>query len=173
MSYTYSRNLVESDTHTDFIPSYARRATKVKKVRTWMVLAPIAGIALIGGAMALLMSSGTDDAQPMAEPVPVAATQAPAVTATAMAPAVVSSAKPAVVAAPTPGTRTAESQPRVDRPSVRAAAPRVQAPAEPTGPSPYTTAPMATAPAPRITTAPVVQPSATSPAPVISVSPLN
>lgn len=181
MSYTYTQDTMAPEAEAVFVPSYARRSVKTKKVKTWMVLAPIAGVLLIGGAAAMLMNSGGDNAQPLAEPeaapmamqpstvtptplssTPEASTPAPVVAAVAPTPAaapVTRQAQPARRAEAVPVRRVAPTTPRVQ------SAPRVQAPVEPTGPQSYQAAPSVSAPV-----APV---ASTPPAPSISVSPLN
>ena len=73
----------------EFVPVYARRGRAArgsqKKVRTWMILAPIAGVALIGGGALMLMNNGGAETTPLAEPA-VAPAAAP-ITAAPVAPA--------------------------------------------------------------------------------------
>ena len=179
MTYTYTQDTlapVSIEQDAVFTPSYARRPVKQKKLKTWMVLAPIGALALIGGAATMLLSGG-DEAQPLAEPAPTA------VASTPLAPASVSPplsstpvATPAPVAvAPAPVMR--ESAPvRRTAPVTRSAsaaeaapAPRVEAPAEPTGPQAYSPSVAAPTSSPTVPTpAPV-----TPPAPAITVQPLN
>jgi hypothetical protein len=189
MSYTYAQENVANEAEPVFVPSYARRsAAKPKKFKTWMVLAPIAGVVLVGGAAVMLMNSGGEAAQPLAEPAVAPAVIAPAAPLSST-PAPVTAAPAATVAAtPAPVVREAEPVRRAAPAPVRRTAPvasRVEAPVEPTGPRAYQASPSATpslnapvtaAPAPRIATPPVVAPApvtATPPAPSIPVSPLN
>ncbi|CAN5237527.1 hypothetical protein BH10PSE2_BH10PSE2_00410 [soil metagenome] len=171
----------------DYVPSYARRPAKAKKVRTWMILAPIAAVALIGGGAYMLMNSGSDPA-PLAEPAtPVA--MAPA-TSPVVQPAQTTVAAPAVTTAPVVAsarvvaptvTRSTTARVTPDRsarvtPSTAARAPsapreaavRRDAPnIESTGPQPYSASSSSVTPA-------QVAPVASTPrAPQIVVAPLN
>jgi len=176
MSVTYTGDEVAPTTEDVYVPSFARRPAKQKKVRAWMVLAPIAAVALIGGGAAVLMSSGGEPAQPLAELAPaptpiVQPTPAPVVQAPVAAVPVEATPAPAVRQAPAPVARR-ESAPV--RPAARPA-PRVETPA-PTGPQPYTGATSslnATVPAPRVVTPSIPAPTPAAPAPVIVVQPLN
>jgi len=178
MSYTYTQDVVAPEAEAAFVPSYARKSAKSKPVKTWMVLTPIGAVALIGGAVAMLMSGG-ENVQPLVEPeaapvvvsqpvVPVAATvAAPASVARLSTPrsvAVQTSPVRQVVPASERhigSTTTANAQP-----VMRRATP----PATPIVPRAYeastavVTAPAAVAPAPV---------TVTPPAPSITVQPLN
>ncbi|MET0445611.1 MAG: hypothetical protein ABW151_13645, partial [Pseudorhodoplanes sp.] len=55
MSVTYTDDTVAPTSENVYVPSFARRPAKQKKVRAWMILAPIAAVALIGGGAAMLM----------------------------------------------------------------------------------------------------------------------
>jgi Meckel syndrome type 1 protein len=168
-----------------FVPSYARKPVRQKKVRTWMVLAPIAAVALLGGGAYMLMDNG-ETAQPLVEPAsaPTASAMAPTVPTTeaALAP-MTSAATPAPIeATPAPVTRTSapvrtaplvarrESAPVRSGAAGSASAPRIETPAQPAGPQPYgATSSLNTAtPAPRM-----ANPSVGAPAPAITVQPLN
>jgi len=182
MSLTYPNDAAAPEAATEeFVPVYARRGKAArgsqKKVRTWMILAPIAGVALIGGGALMLMNNGPTEATPLVEPAAPAVapmTVAPvvpaadAMTTTAMVPV----AATAVPAEPVAAIRRAE--PARSAPARRVAAPqpavtpRVETPAEPTGPRAYSVSPST----PAATPAPTVAP-APAPAPVISVQPLN
>ncbi len=178
-------------THDEpFVPVYARRG-KARggqgKIRTWMILTPVAVLALAGiGAMMVMQGTGEASA-PLAEPAATAPVLPIAPTVTAAAPLTTASTPEPVVAAPVvrdaaPLRRTAPAPARRD--TVRTptptpapvATPRVAttAPA-PTGPRSYTPAPAApststlnTAPA---TPAPVPAPAPTPP--VIIVEPVG
>jgi hypothetical protein len=161
MSVTYTGETVAPTSEDVFVPSFARRPAKQKKVRAWMILAPIAAVALIGGGAAMLMNSGGEPAQPLAEPAPapmVLPTPAPVVQAPVAA--------VPVQAAPAPVVRESAPVARREAAPVRSAprpAPRVETPVPTTGPQPYggaTSSLNATTPAPRIVT-----PSIPAPAP--------
>jgi hypothetical protein len=179
MSVTYTDDTVAPTSEDVFVPSFARRPAKQKKVRAWMILAPIAAVALIGGGAAMLMNSGGEPAQPLAEPAPAPTpmvapaplTQAPV----AAAPVVATPAPVVREAAPVRAAPVARREAAPVRSAPRAA-PRVETPA-PTGPQPYggaTSSLNATTPAPRIVTPSIPAPTpAPAPAPVIVVQPLN
>ncbi len=177
MSVTYTDPVVETTMNDDaFVPSYARGTRRKKPVRTWMILAPIGALALIGGG-AVMMFGGAPTTAPLAEaepPVIQPLTAAPAPlessgveTATLPANASASIAAPA----PAPVAETAPSAPPtvqrrqaapVERRAAPAVNPRVETAPEPlTGPQAYTAqtptaaAPTATPPAPSITVAPL------------------
>ena len=179
MTYTYTQDTlapVSVEQDAVFTPSYVRRPVKQKKLKTWMVLAPIGALALIGGAATMLLTGG-DEAQPLAEPAPTAVASTPLAPVTVSPP--LSStpvATPAPVAvAPAPVAREAAPVRRA-APVTRSApaadispAPSVQAPAEPTGPQAYSPSVSAPTASPAVATpAPV-----TPPAPAITVQPLN
>lgn len=187
MTVTYTDDTVAPAVNDTYVPAYARKPVRQKKVRTWMVLAPIAAVALIGGGAYMLMNSGGETTAPLVEPVsaPVASPMVAAPTTEAAAAPMTATATPAPVeAAPAPVARTVapvRSAPPVARrestPVRSTPTPRVEAPAEPTGPQPYAGAASlnAATPAPRVAT-PAVTPSApaTAPAaPAIVVQPLN
>lgn len=180
MSITYTDDQ-NTQTETAFVPSYARRSARPKKVRTWMVLAPIGAIALIGGGALMLMNGPSSAPAPLAEPA------APAVASLPVNPAVTPMTNAmtplAPLATPTPVeaaqvTREVAPAPRTApvrraAPVVRAEpttppTPRIETPAEPTGPRAYSASPAVTP----STSAPVTAPAA-PPAPAISVQPLN
>lgn len=186
MSVTYTDDTVAPTVNDAFVPAYARKPVRQKKVRTWMVLAPIAAVALIGGGAYMLMNGG-ETAQPLVEPAatPVSSPMTPAAPTTqaAMSP-MTAAAAPAPVAAtapPSPAVREAAPVRRASPVAARresapvASAPRVEAPAQQAGPQPYAaaTSSLNTAtPAPRVTPA-VTTPAPTPAAPAITVQPLN
>lgn len=172
-----------------YTPVYARGKTRRKKggVKTWMILAPVGGAVLLGGAVMMLM-------YPSNEAAPLPESETPAVSAMApiaAQPALLDITAPAAEVAPVvpnpaaaapvmsapvaqeaPPARRAQSTParRAAEPAVAERAVEVAESAVPAGPRPYsgtatlnTTAPVASTPAP------VTQP----PAPAISVQPLN
>ena len=167
MSVTYADDHVEAD-NTPYVPAYARgRAKSRKKVKTWMILAPIGAAILVGGG-ALMVMGGGEESMPLAEseiaaPVLPAAglTPAPATpdlaASTAMTPApVVNVPQPAVEpAAPVVQRRAAPER------AAPVAAPVVEAPVEPTGPRPF------------VSEASPATSAATPPAPTITVQPLG
>lgn len=176
------------------VPAYARgaRASSGRKLKTWMILAPLGAVILVG-AGAVMLTQGGEEAAPLAEsiaamPAPTQALPTPmaGVEGSAMAaggPAAESPLPASTVAvAPTPAPaaapveRQAAPVTRRAAPAAPAAAtPRVEAAAEPTGPRPYVAEPAAgttnlnTAPA-----TPAPAPAATStPAPAITPQPLG
>ncbi len=166
---TYADPSIDAGQDDAFVPSYARGARRRKPVRTWMILAPIGALALIGGG-SVMMLGGEGDAAPLAEAEPTVAqpiitpptplessTVAPIVEA---APAVVS---PAAEAAPPPVTQRRQVSAPAARSVAPAVAPRVETAPEPAGPQPYSASGTAS-PAPA---------EAAPPAPAISVSPLG
>ncbi|MES2861223.1 MAG: hypothetical protein V4701_07100 [Pseudomonadota bacterium] len=170
MSVTYTDSPIDNTVESnDFVPSYARGARRKKPVRTWMILAPIGALALIGGGAAMMLG-GERDAAPLVEPEtaviqPVAAT--PLESSTLPSNASASIAPPTPTVAPRAAAQAPSAPPAVQRrqaaPVERRAAPvvtpRVETAPEPTGPQPYsaptTSAPAATPPAPSITVAPL------------------
>ncbi len=163
-----------------FVPRYAQRRHKSNKpVKTWMIIAPIGVLAVIGTAAALMMGGGE-------QPAPATPSEAPSALAQPMqtAPAALETATtPAAQPAPVQATPLAEpaSTPRRAEPAPRRAAPaaaaaerpvaRVETPAEPTGPQPYSapaTPALNTAPAASAPTSVQIQPP-----PTVSVQPLN
>lgn len=152
------------------VPSYLRRTARPqKKMRSWMILAPIGGLVLLGGAVVMLFNPAEEPAAPLAEPAPVTApaageptlTSPSALEASAGAPVVITEA-PAAPVATAPVARTASA----------ASSQAASEAAEPTGPRPYTPNPstqaLNTAPA----TGATVTPPSTS-APVIATRPLT
>ncbi|MDP1913241.1 hypothetical protein [Brevundimonas sp.] len=183
-------------THDEpFVPVYARRG-KARggqgKIRTWMILTPIAVLAL-GGIGAMMVMNGSDEpSAPLAEPaatgpvLPIAAT-ATAPAATTMTPLTTASTPEPVVAAPvgrdaTPLRRIAPAPTPAPAPARReavrapapAATPRVVTPT-PTGPQPYTPAPAApsTSTLNRAPATPAATPAPAPTPPVIIVEPVG
>jgi hypothetical protein len=186
MSVTYTEDTVSPIADDTYVPAYARKPVRQKKVRTWMVLAPIAAVALIGGGTFMLINNGGETAQPLVEPAaaPAASPMSPAVSATeaAAAPMTAAAAPAPVAAASAPAPVVREAAPvRRAAPVARresasvTAAPRVETPAQPSGPQPYAaaTSSLNTAtPAPAVA-APAVTPAPAPAAPAIVVQPLN
>jgi hypothetical protein len=182
MSVTYTGDTVAPTSEDVYVPSYARRPAKQKKVRTWMILAPIAAVALLGGGAYMLMNSGNDAAQPLAEPETAAPIATPMVPASpAPVAAVPVDTAPAPVVREAAPVRAAPPVARRESAPVRSATrpvttPRVETPTQ-TGPQPYggaTSSLNAPVPAPRIVTPSIPAPTpAPAPAPVIVVQPLN
>ncbi len=164
-----------------FVPRYAqRRGRSNKSVKTWMIIAPIGALAVIGTAAALMMggdepAAPASSAQPLATPAPQMQT-APSAFSPAETP----------VAQPVPVEPTLQAEPasephRATAPSRRAAssaataerpAPSVDTPAAPTGPRPYSaaTADLNTAASPAASAPATVQ---IQPPPTVSVAPVN
>ncbi|WEK41090.1 MAG: hypothetical protein P0Y50_05655 [Candidatus Brevundimonas colombiensis] len=190
MSMTYANANTETRAEETFVPRYARPAKSRKSVKTWMILAPIGAVVLLGAGVAMMMGGGEQAAlAPAAEATAPAMQTAPAAMSAAQGPvAAVAPGEPAAspTAAPAPVARRAE--PRVE-PVARRAAPvverpvaaRVETPAASTGPRPYSapgdaaastsqlnSTPAATQPPARVVIAPV-QPTA----PSITGQPLN
>jgi hypothetical protein len=163
-----------------FVPRYAQTRRKKKPVRTWMIVAPIGALAVVGTAAALMMG-GEGTAPSPAAPLEtrqvapsaldaIMPTPAPLVQATPATPAAPMQTSPARSAPSAPAVRTEQAAPRraapvtTDQPATRA-----ETPVEPAGPRPYSASPTtvtASAAAPAIQTAPVQ-------APAIPVQPLN
>jgi cytoskeletal protein RodZ len=173
-----------------FVPVYARRG-KARggqgKIKTWMILAPVAVLAL-GGIGAMMVMQGPEEAStPLVEPaatapvLPIAPTEvaaAPLTSASTSEPVnaapVVRSTAPLRRAAPAPARREAVRAPA----PTATATPRVvtPAPTAPTAPQPYTPAPAApsaatlnTAPAAPAPATPVPAPTP----PVVIVEPVG
>lgn len=160
-----------------FVPVYARRG-KARggqgKIKTWMILAPVAVLAL-GGIGAMMVMQGPEEAStPLVEPAATAPVLPIAPTEVAAAPLTSASTSEPVNAAPVvrstaPLRRAAPAPAR--REAVRAPAPtatattRVVTPATtaPTAPQPYTPAPAAPSTA-TLNTAPAA-PAPATPAP--------
>ena len=189
MTYTYTqdttaspidRQPVATEQDAVFTPSYARRPVKQKKLKTWMVLAPIGALALIGGAATMLLTGG-EEAQPLAEPAPITVASTPLAPATVSPPlssTPVASTPAPVAVAPAPATVVRESAPVRRAAPVNRTAPvrettaasRTRAPVEPTGPQTYSSS--GASPIQSPTVAPTPAP-VTPPAPAITVQPLN
>lgn len=180
---TASANAATAD-DTVFVPRYARRSRAKKPVKTWMILAPIGAVVVLGGAAALLMDGGDrptlGEAQPAEAPAPVAApspvASAPALEAAQPAPA---ASTPVEQPAPPPAAvqrRAASVTParRAVTPAPATRATEPAATAEPTGPRAYSASSSAAA-SPSITTQSLnAGPAATTPAaPIIVTQPLN
>ena len=182
MTVTYTdadiRNTsVEAET---FVPRYARPRRAKKGVRTWMILAPIGALALIGGGAAMIIGGGTET-QPLVEPQPVAPLvrpieAAPAPLESSIAPAALTTpaAAPAPVvreAAPTPPPAVQRRVGAVERRAAQtpAVTPRAETVTAPTGPLAYSASPSTGAT--QAPTAPA--PTVTPPAPAIQTTPLN
>lgn len=188
MTVTYTDEMARNSSPEadSFVPRYARANRTKKGLRTWMILAPIGALALVGGGAAMIMGGGSET-QPLVEPEPVspmvqpmATAQVPLESSVAPAALTVPTSTPAPVirdAAPVrestpsrpvvaerraaPVERQAAAQPTV---SPRVEAPGVEALPEPTGLRPYSASPaVATAPSPTVT----------PPAPSIQTAPLN
>ena len=187
MSVTYTDDTVSPTTNDTYVPAYARKPVRQKKVRTWMVLAPIAAVALIGGGAFMLMNNGGETAQPLVEPAaaPAASPMTPAAPATEAAAApMTSAATPTPVAATSalapvvreaaPARRTAPVAARSES-TPATTAPRIDMPAQPSGPQPYAaaTSSLNTATDDAATVAPTVTPPSAPAAPAIVVAPLN
>ena len=189
MSMTYANANTEARTEETFVPRYARNTKAKKSVKTWMILAPIGAVVLLGSGVAMMMGGGeqaapatsTEAEAPAMQTAPAAMTAAE----TPVMPAAPMETASAPAATPAPVARRAE--PRAE-PVVRRAAPaaerpaaaRVETPTVPTGPQPYaapsvpevSTSQLNTAPAAASTPAPVATPAQPA-APAITVQPLN
>ncbi|MBU4136657.1 MAG: hypothetical protein KJ690_09610 [Alphaproteobacteria bacterium] len=183
----------ESVSDEPFVPVYARRG-KARggqgKIKTWMILAPVAVLVLGGIGAMLVMGGGEEASVPLAEPaatapvLPAVATDtaaAPLTTAATPAPAIVAPAAAAPVrreaapmrrTAPTPAPARREAV----RPTSAAASSRTVTPA-PTATGPRAYAPAATPSTTTLNTAPAARPAATptptptAPPPVIIIEP--
>jgi len=175
-------------THEEaFVPVYARRG-KARggqgKIRTWMILTPVA-VLVLGGIGAMLVMQGPEEASaPLAEPALTAPVLSATPTGTAAVPLNTASTPAPVVAAPV--VRDAAPLRRIapaSAPALRAAvrvptpAPAIAArvatptPVAPTGPQAYTPAPAAASTA-TLNRAPATPAPAPTP-PVIIVEPVG
>lgn len=187
MSMTYANANTEARAEdTTFVPRYARTTKSKKSVKTWMILAPIGAVVLLGSGVAMMMGGEqAAPAQPAETALPAMQTPPAAMTAAQApvtpAPAEVAptpAATPTPAAAPAPVARRAEPVARRAAPAVeRPAAAHVETPATPSGPQPYTAPAASTASSSRLNTAPAAStpaPVVTTPAaPAITVQPLN
>lgn len=188
MSVTYTEDRIDPVTEETFVPVYARRGSSAKSkggLKTWMILAPLGAIAVIGGGALMLMGGSNEaDEAALVEPASTAPVLPLAPTETAAAP-LTSAATPAPVevaaqpaAAPAPAVREAAPVRRAaaPAPAARRAAPaptpRVETPAEPTGPRSYS-APAASTPSTSTLNTSPATPAPAPRAPVISTQPLN
>ena len=170
-----------------FVPVYARRG-KARggrgKIRTWMILTPVAVLALGGIGAMMVMNDSEEASAPLAEPALTAPVVSAMPTEAAVAPLTTASTPEPVVAAPAevresaPLRRIAPAPARRDaaRAPEPAATPRVATPAPvvPTGPQAYTPAPAAPSTS-NLNTAPAT-PAPATPAPtppVIIVEPVG
>lgn len=168
MTVTYTDDTVRNEPMADevFVPRYARtgRARSKGGIRTWMILAPIGALAVIGGGALMVMGGNSggeataqaETAAPLVQPaVPLESSTAPAASASTALPsnATISDVTPAPVvreAPPAPPPAIQRRQPAQRSVAPAEPAPVVeQAPAVPTGPQPYVATPPATEPATR------------------------
>lgn len=197
MSMTYAQTnpaIASTDTvggATDgvFVPRYAQTRRKKKPVRTWMIVAPIGALAVIGTAAALMTGGGetapspsatvrTDQAAPAglgaASAQPAAAVsvlQAEPVQATPVQATPVQAA-PARAPAARAGTGQATA-PRAAPTTAESPVVRVETQAEPAGPRPYVASPAApTANATRAEPA-IQTPAVPVQIPAVAVQPLD
>ncbi|WP_292065663.1 hypothetical protein [Brevundimonas sp. UBA7664] len=176
-----------------FVPVYARRG-KARggqgKIKTWMILTPVAVLAL-GGIGAMMLMQGPEEASaPLAEPALTAPVLSASPTEAALAPLTTASTPEPVIAAPAapvaedaaPLRRAAPAPAR--REAVRPAAPAptaspravTPAPAVTTGPQAYTPAPVAPSTSTLNTAPSTAAPATPAPAPtppVIIVEPVG
>lgn len=178
VTYTDDRMRNTSATADTFVPRYARAKRARKGVRTWMILAPIGAVVLIGGGAAMMMSSG--ETQALVEPAPTAtalqpfeAVAAPLERSVAPSTLAVNAAEPAATPAPVVREAARARAPTVQRRVVPVERTPAAAPAvtprevvEPTGPRPYTADTATVAP-------PAAAPATPVPAPVIQTAPLT
>jgi hypothetical protein len=171
-----------------FVPVYARRG-KARggqgKIRTWMILTPVAVVAL-GGLGAMMLMQGPEEATvPLAEPALTAPVLSASPTGSALAPLTTASTPAPIVTEPAAAPVARDAAPlrrATPAPAPRQAAPAATpravtpAPAVNTGPQAYTPAPAApstttlnTAP---VTAAPATPALAPTP-PVIIVEPVG
>jgi len=98
----------------DFVPRYARAKRSKKGPRTWMILAPIGLLALVGGG-AVMMASAGSDTRSLSDPAPTALVQPAPGTNAGEAVAVESSTPPSMnspgVSSETPVLREAPPAP--------------------------------------------------------------
>lgn len=166
-----------------FVPVYARRGRArggQGRVRTWMILTPVAVLVLGGIGVVMAMNGGEEASGPLAEPAATAPVLSAMPTETAVAP-LASASAPEPVVAPAPVVSEAAPLRRpaaapAPREAIRAPAPTAAAapraaspePTVPTGPQPYTPAPASPSTS-TLNTAPATP--APTPPPVIIVEP--
>lgn len=176
MTVTYTDDTVRNEPMADevFVPRYARTGKSHSKggIRTWMILAPIGALAVLGGGAVMMMGGDAGDEAlvaseapaPLIQPaVPLESSTGPAALAIGDLPgnATISEAAPAPVvreAPPAPPPAVQRRQPLQRGAAPVEAAPTVeQAPAVPTGPQPYVASNPADVPAraPSIVPAPL------------------
>jgi hypothetical protein len=178
MTVTYTEDAIRNTSAEaeTFVPRYARAKRARKGVRTWMILAPIGALALIGGGAAMLM--GGTESQPLVEPEPVAPAVQPLVAApleSSVSPSALTT--PAAVPAPVVREAPPAPPPAVQRRATPAerrvapatVAPRVETAPEPTGPQAYSASPSEVTVQSPLTPAPTSAPRA----PAIQTAPLN
>lgn len=165
-----------------FVPVYARRA-KARggrgKIRTWMILTPVAVLTLGGIGAMMLMNGSEEAAAPLVEPaatapvLPIATATAPLTTMPTPEPVaatpVAREAAPLRRAAPTPAPARRETVRTPDPAPAAAARAVTPAPTAPTGPQAYTPATAAPSTS-TLNTAPATPAPAT---PVIIVEPVG
>lgn len=184
-----STDTVGGATDGVFVPRYAQTRRKKKPVRTWMIVAPIGALAVIGAAAALMTGGGETAPSPSATVRTDQAAPAGLGAASAQPAAAVSvlQAEP-VQATPVQATpvqaapaRAPAARAGTGRATARRAAPataespvvRVETQAEPAGPRPYVASPAApTANATRAEPA-IQTPAALVQVPAVAVQPLD
>lgn len=165
-----------------FVPVYARRA-KARggrgKIRTWMILTPVAVLTLGGIGAMMLMNGSEEAAAPLVEPaatapvLPIATATAPLTTMPTPEPVAATPAAPEAAplrsAVPTPAPARRETVRAPDPAPAAAARAVTSAPTAPTGPQAYT--PATASPS---TSTPNTAPATPAPAtPVIIVEPVG
>jgi hypothetical protein len=183
MSLTYPNETETLHDDAVYTPVYARGKTRGKKkgVKTWMILAPVGGVVLMGGAAMMLLDPSNEAAPLVEAETPVVSAMAPIapepslLDSAAPAPATAASAPAPVAVTPvTPVGREAAPVRRTQAAPDRRVAEPVAAPvaevetAAPSGPQPY-----AGTSALNTTASPVQATPVTTPAPAITVQPLN
>lgn len=170
-----------------FVPVYARRG-KARggqgRIKTWMILAPVAALVLGGIGAMLVLDRGEDVAAPLAEPAATAPVLPATATDAAVAPLNSAATSEPVSAAPAPAAAPARdaaplrriAPAPVRREAARAPSPpasaRTVTPARTvTGPQAYTPAPAPAAPTATLNTAPA-RPAPTPP-PIVVVQPVG
>jgi hypothetical protein len=162
-------------THDEpFVPVYARRG-KARggqgKIKTWMILTPVA-VLVLGGIGAMMLMQGPEEASaPLVEPALTGPVLPASPTEAAVAPLTSASTPAPVIAAPAPAVRDAAPLRRaapapVRREAVRPAAPASTATPRVVTPAPVvTTGPQAYTPAPTTPSATTLNSTPATPAP--------
>ena len=129
MSMTYADANTETRAEDAFVPRYARPTKSKKSVKTWMILAPIGAVVLLGSGVAMVMGGGeqaapaqsTEAAAPAIQTAPAAMTAVE----THVTPAAPMETVQAPAAASTPATPAPVARRGLTRPSRQTFSPQI------------------------------------------------